>query len=127
MKPESEWFQTDIITCAAPNLRKKPYNQMNPGCAEPVSVSDDELLDIHRQRGIQILSAAAENKADVLVLGAFGCGAFQNNPRIVSQAYKEILPQFKDYFKAICFAVYCRKKDMSNYRIFKELLDESEH
>lgn len=125
-RPESDWFKTDVITCAAPNLRKKPYNKMNPGSAIPIKVSDDELLDIHRQRGKQILGVAAANNADVLVLGAFGCGAFQNNPRIVAQAYKEILPKFKGYFKDVCFAVYCHKSDMSNYRIFKSLLDESE-
>lgn len=122
MKPESEWFQTDVITCAAPNLRKMPYNKMNPGSEKPISVSDEKLLAIHKQRGSQILSVAADNKADILVLGAFGCGAFQNNPRVVAQAYKEILPKFKKYFKAVCFAVFCPPGDSRNYNAFEHML-----
>ena len=33
--PETDWCTVDILTCAAPNLRKKPYNAMNPGKGSP--------------------------------------------------------------------------------------------
>lgn len=122
MKSESEWFSVDVITCAAPNLRKRPYNKMNPGSANPIQVHKEELLEIHKKRGRQILRVAAANHANILVLGAFGCGAFQNDPRIVAQAYKEILPEFQGYFKVICFAVYCPPGDTRNYSIFEQLL-----
>ena len=29
--PETRWQAVDVICCAAPNLREKPYNKMNPG------------------------------------------------------------------------------------------------
>lgn len=33
-------------------------------------------------------------KADILVLGAFGCGAFRNNPEVVAKAYKAAMEVF---------------------------------
>ena len=123
--PETEWFNVDVITCAAPNLRKMPYNTMNPGSAEPIRVSDAELLKIHKKRGMRILNIAAANHADILILGAFGCGAFRNDPSIVARAYKEILPDYIGYFKAINFAVYCPPNDLSNYNVFRNMLDRA--
>lgn len=122
---ETEWFDVDVITCAAPNLRKMPYNAMNPGNAEHIRVSDAELLEIHKKRGMRILNIAAANHADILILGAFGCGAFRNNPSIVARAYKEILHDYIGYFKAINFAVYCPSNDLSNYNVFKNMLDRT--
>ena len=58
----------------------------------------------------------------MLVLGAFGCGAFKNNPTVVAQAYKEILPEFEGYFKRVEFAVYCTPERPENYNAFKKAL-----
>ena len=105
--PSDKWTKVDILTCAAPNLRPIPNNFMNPGKDKAVSVSDEELFKIHVNRGKHILTIAAHHKADILILGAFGAGAFMNNPYIVAKAYREILPQFNGYFKEIVFAIYC--------------------
>ena len=105
--PSDKWTKVDILTCAAPNLRPIPNNFMNPGKDKAVSVSDEELFKIHVNRGKHILTIAAHHKADILILGAFGAGAFMNNPYIVAKAYREILPQFNGYFQEIVFAIYC--------------------
>lgn len=120
--PEKEWNPVDVITCAAPNLRERPYNAMNPGSGAAVKVSDRELLDIHKSRAGKILRAAAANGADCLVLGAFGCGAFCNNPKVVARAYKEVLPDYAEYFTEIVFAVYCSPRDSRNYEVFRGML-----
>lgn len=119
---EENWFNVDIFTCAAPNLREKPYNSMNPGSAEPIKVSKDELFRIHKKRAEHLLTAAAANGTEVLILGAFGCGAFRNDPHIVAKAYKEVLTEFKGYFREICFAVYCPPNDTGNYEAFKKII-----
>lgn len=120
--PKNERFTVDVITCAAPNLREKPYNSMNPGHGEAVRVTAAQLLDIHKRRGSHILDIAAANGADAVVLGAFGCGAFRNDPNVVARAYKEILPEYKNVFDEIVFAVYCSPKDTGNFDTFRRVL-----
>lgn len=120
--PKEEWVDVDVITVAAPNLRPKPYNPMNPGSGTPISISDDDLLQLHIKRAQHMLSVAALNKAEILVLGAFGCGAFQNNPNVVARAYQSVLSEFKSRFKKITFAVYCSPSDTRNYEEFSSIL-----
>lgn len=117
--PESEWREVDVITCAAPSLREQSANPGYPG-----RVSDEELLELHRQRGRHMLSIAAAHGAEALVLGAFGCGAFLNNPVIVAQAYREILPEFEGCFSRIEFAVYCPPWGSANYEVFQKFFGE---
>jgi uncharacterized protein (TIGR02452 family) len=122
-QPLEKPFMVDVITCAAPTLREKASNRFNPydGDKAP-DITSEELLAIHEKRGRKIISAAAVNGAQVLILGAFGCGAFRNDPKVVAQAYKNILPDYLRYFNAVEFAVYCRAYDLHNYNIFKEVL-----
>lgn len=45
---QDKWFQVDVISCAAPNLRNKPSNAMNPDSGnKAVSIKSSELLDLH--------------------------------------------------------------------------------
>ena len=52
-----------------------------------------------------MLNLALYWENDSIVLGAFGCGAFRNDPEIVAQAYKNVLPEYVNNFKNIEFAV----------------------
>lgn len=114
-----EWCEVDVLTCAAPNLRSDPVNYMNPGTGSAVALTNDELLNLHKKRAEHILTIAAANSDEVLVLGAFGCGAFRNDPKIVAQAYKEVIEEFNGYFRHIEFAVYCREWEKTNFDTFK--------
>ena len=49
----------------------------------------------------------------MLILGAFGCGAFQNPPEVVARAYKEVLAEFEYDFDTVEFAVYCLKREQT--------------
>ncbi len=113
----------DIVTCAAPNLRVHPSNAMNPNAGDKQAhLSDSELKNIHKERGRRILAAAARAKCDVVILGAFGCGAFCNPPKVVAQAYREILPEFDGVFDVIEFAVYCTPQYKKNYEAFEKAM-----
>ena len=81
-------------------------------------IAPDELRKLHYQRAKHILSIAASNKADVVVLGAFGCGAFANDPRIVADAIFKAVGEYKNIFDEIEFAVFCRSYETENYDIF---------
>ncbi len=72
------------------------------------------------QDTLDMLTCAAAKGADILVLGAFGCGAFQNNPEVVARAYKIALQEFPKVFKRIEFAVYCPPGGSRNYKVFSE-------
>ena len=85
-------------------------------------LSDKELMVLHEQRGRHMLAIAAKNGAGILILGAFGCGAFQNNPQVVAEAYSHILPEFDGFFQEVHFAVYCSPKETTNYEVFKKIL-----
>ena len=121
-QPLDDPFAVDVITCAAPNLREQPANPYNPGDGDTKQISKDALYRLHVQRARCILTVAAQNEADVLILGAFGCGAFQNDPYVVARAYNDVLEEFSRHFQTIEFAVYCRPYDDSNYRAFKEII-----
>ena len=121
-QPLIDPFAVDIITCAAPNLRERPANPFNPNDGDAVQIMPNELRRLHEQRARRIMTVAAQNKAEVLILGAFGCGAFRNDPNVVAQAYKNILPEFMHHFGTIEYAVYCPPHDDSNYRAFKSIL-----
>jgi len=110
--------RTSIAHPARTHLRERPANAYNPGEKESVHITPEELQHIHEQRARRILTVAAINKAEVLILGAFGCGAFMNDPEVVASAYKHILLEFEHHFKTIEFAIYCRSEDDSNYCAF---------
>ncbi len=120
--PQEDWVTVDVMTCAAPNLRVYPNNKHNPGNDKPITVTDNELLKIHEKRGRHMLTILAENGVDIFVTGAFGCGAFANNPYVVAQAYKNLLQEFDGYFKEIVFAIYCTPREESNYQAFNKIL-----
>ena len=111
------------IVCAAPNLRSEPSNRYNPADGNhPVRVTDQELLAIHEKRLRRILEVALLNDRDTIILGAFGCGAFQNNPEVVARAAKNVVGEYLRAFRNIEFAVYCSPRDDRNYRIFERVL-----
>ncbi|WP_022758939.1 TIGR02452 family protein [Butyrivibrio fibrisolvens] len=121
--PESEWYEVDVITCAAPNLRDNPSNPYNQNAGmRKVKISDNELLEIHEKRLRRILDVAAYNDEEVVVLGAFGCGAFQNKPEVVARAAANVIGDYLNAFRIIEFAVYCSPRDLRNYDVFKRVI-----
>ena len=109
--PEAEWYSVDVITCAAPDLR---YDD-NGTAYEP---EEEELRAVFEKRWRRILSVAAMNKADILILGAFGCGVFGNPPEVVAQAFSNVFAEFERCFGVVEFAVFAQGEDDLNYIAF---------
>lgn len=118
--PREEWVSVDVITVAAPDLRTKS-NIHAAIIGNGTYMNDAELFGYHVKRAIHIMTCAAAKGADALVLGAFGCGAFQNNPEVVARAYKVALDEFPNVFRRIEFAVYCSPRDDTNYQVFNRI------
>lgn len=69
----------------------------------------------------KILAVAIDNQYDTIILGAYGCGVFKNEPNDVAKMFKEILNKepFKGQFKHIVFAIYDRNPYSPNITAFK--------
>ena len=95
LKERNQWFRVDVITCAAPILFMLPHT------------NSAVLGDLFRSRIRNIFNAAIDNDIRVLILGAFGCGAFKNPPEIVAQAFRDVLLEehYDTCFTDIVFAI----------------------
>ncbi len=121
MKAE-DFVTVDVISCAAPNLRNEPANIYNPETGKNVRIEPQKLYDLHLKRAKHIMHIAVANDADILVLGAFGCGAFQNDPYIVAKAYRDALAKYRNNFDVVEFAIYCRENEVENYEAFRRTM-----
>ena len=108
-------YGIDVITCAAPNAGTyyKYYEKADPRSVE------NELRD----RIAMILATASINHVDTLILGAFGCGVFRNDPQLVAEIFKEYLTgYFEDTFKEVYFPI--PKGRDNNYEVFMEVFGQ---
>ncbi len=112
MMAEQDWYSMDVITCAAPDVRQL-------GDPAQFSPTEEELKRLLENRWRCILSAAAKHEADVLILGAFGCGVFANPPELVVEAFNHAAEDFDRYFETIEFAVYSPSRESKNYQAFR--------
>lgn len=102
-------FHTNIITCCAPALNH-------------THLFGKSLYDLHYKRLCRILDIAASKNNSVIILGAFGCGAFRNEPHIVSEAMMNVIKHYQYVFKKIVFAIPSNGKSDSNHTIFKKAI-----
>lgn len=112
--PQSERYTVDVITCAAPDLRRTDDGSM-------YAPTQEELLCLLAKRWRRILAVAAANGAQVLILGAFGCGVFANPPELVVRAFEQASQEIDRCFETIEFAVYARSADSPNLLAFSVL------
>jgi len=111
---KEDWFDVDVISCAAPNLRHMSQHDKN----WKKNVTDKKLFDIYKKRINRVLDIASCAKSDVIILGAFGCGAFANPPELVAKAMHAAIDEHKYDFETIELAIYCSSRDTLNYEVF---------
>ena len=122
--PRDKWWKVNILTCAAPNLRERPSNLMNPHAGyKQVKVTPDELETLLASRIRRIFEVALANENEVLILGAFGCGAFRNPPEIVAKVFYNVMQDFIGYFDTIEYAVYHTEREVTNYEAFQKIMN----
>ena len=74
-----------------------------------------------RPHASRIFQVAAYKGADVLILGAFGCGVFCNDPCIVATAFRTAVEKYRNVFEEIVFSIPISEWN-SNNEIFSEIL-----
>jgi uncharacterized protein (TIGR02452 family) len=105
-----EPYRLSLLTAAAPNLGAIRNNQMRLAPTVPAA------LAVRTER---VLRVAAAHGHRGLVLGAWGCGVFANDPAEVAAAWRHALTQVP-HFDRVVFAVLDRTGAGPTYRTFEQ-------
>ena len=98
---------------------------MNSGDGDAAAhISREELQALHEKRMRRVLEITWQKENEVVILGAFGCGAFRNPPTVVAQAMKTVVQEYRMNFETIEFAVYCSTQYDTNYRVFQQIFGD---
>ena len=107
-------YVVDFITSAAPNagavMRNEPANRAR-------------IAPTLAERASKVLALAAHRECDALTLGAWGCGAFGNDPVMVARVFYDLLRPDGPYgrsFQHVLFAIFTTKRERTNYNAFTE-------
>lgn len=87
------------------------------------------LESVLRRRAQMILGVAKAHHHRVVLLGAWGCGVFGNDPFAVAEAFRDALQSshFNGVFEKVVFAVCESSKDQAVLNAFKETFDPFTH
>jgi uncharacterized protein (TIGR02452 family) len=79
------------------------------------------------RRAEMVLAVAAAQRVDTLVLGAWGCGVFRNDPAQVADVFARLLAgPFDRVFRHVAFGVLDRTEGESTYRAFAQRFDRAQ-
>ncbi|WP_395294937.1 TIGR02452 family protein [Kitasatospora hibisci] len=90
----------------------------NAGQLERRSAGTD-VRGVLAERAVRVLAAAARHEVRTLVLGAWGCGVFRNDPAQVAAAFEGALAQYGAAFERVVFAVWDRTPVSANRAAFE--------
>ena len=104
-------FLTSFITSAA----------VNNSCSNQLGVN--AIREIHDQRIKKIIDCAIVNGVKNFVLGAFGCGEFNNDPFEIAESFRNYLVEEgkRFYFDSISFSI--KGLDSDNITAFADSFD----
>ncbi|MFG1919026.1 TIGR02452 family protein [Micromonospora sp. NPDC048898] len=103
-------YTTSFLTAAAPNLGAILREQPEHAAGVPAVLA---------RRARRVLEVAAAHGRRTLVLGAWGCGVFRNDPATVADAFAYALREV-DRFDHVVFAIRDNVPGRPVYRTFVE-------
>lgn len=93
--------QLSVISAAAPNINKEEFDKQ-------------KVYDIMKM--IFYIPKIYDKNKTAIILGAWGCGAFGNEPKKIAKLFKRLIDGHKYLYKVICFSFTSKEI----YDIFKE-------
>lgn len=110
---ESEYGWCDVVTIAAPHLGRDgmQYTGRNR----------EMLRGIFLERFDRFFASASKAGCTVAITGAFGCGAFGNDPELVADALRKSISRYSRKFRRIELAVFCNDDEDANYSAFRKV------
>ncbi|PSB54235.1 TIGR02452 family protein [Chamaesiphon polymorphus] len=106
-------FLASVITAPAPNAGQAL--RRDPNCGDEIEIT------LRRRAGI-VLAIARDNGHLSLLLGAWGCGVFSNDPNLVADAFGQWLTdsRFVGCFDRVVFAIYTSKSNVDTLTAFQQ-------
>jgi uncharacterized protein (TIGR02452 family) len=108
-------FTVDVVTVAAVNLNPNARYDDNK------QYEVDNYEKVMKDKIRTMLYLANANGCENVVLGAWGCGVFKNDPQLVANMFNEIVREHKGCFKNVLFAVINDHNSAGdNYDVFRQ-------
>ncbi len=101
-------YEVAFLTSPAPNAGQ--LERRAPGT---------DVSGVLAERALRVLAVAAAHGVRELVLGAWGCGVFRNDPAQVAEAFEAALAEFGAAFDRVVFAVWDRSPVSANRAAFE--------
>ena len=96
-----------VISCPAVNKN----NAIDRG------ITEDKIFDKMCDRIRLVFEIAKSHNVDILILGAYGCGVFGNDPNDIKEIFFGLLDNdYENVFEKIVFAI----PDIDKYEIFRK-------
>jgi len=108
-----EPVECDVVTIAAINLNENAKYDPVQNVKDYRNVTKDKIR--------LMISLAAKNDVKNLILGAWGCGVFKNDPKLMAQYFSEVLvgEGYNVNFKNVVFAIINDHNSVgNNFEIF---------
>ncbi len=112
------------------SLVQKPYlvsfltsPAVNAGVIKRNEASKIHLIEsVNKERARKFLWIANRENHKTLILGAWGCGVFQNDPQMIAQIFSDLLKgEFANCFGHVMMAIYDRTSTKKVYNAFAEV------
>lgn len=107
-------MSVDVVTAAAPNLRHLDGNDAGMAAMRPPA---ERAL---AERARYVLALLEARRCPRVILGAWGAGAFRNDPVFVARTFRELLGgPFRGAFQEVIFAVFTMPWEQRNLDAFR--------
>ena len=113
-------YTNQVVICKDAKLQPcEPFNISLVTVPAVVNPHTIEHMQLVKNKAYRILEIAADNEHKDLILGAWGCGVFNNDPTNIAELFCSIIrSDFRNIFDNVIFAI--PGKNSNNYRCFEE-------
>jgi uncharacterized protein (TIGR02452 family) len=122
--PDVPFFRDDRLSLLDAPFLLSIITSPAPNAGEARGGDRSRIREVLERRAGMVLASAAANGHRNLVLGAWGCGVFRNEPAVVADVFGRWIehPRFAGLFDRVVFAIYDRSAEKATLRAFEERL-----
>ena len=111
-------WHAHVVTSPAPN-RGALLARIDSHAPLDVEDAERSIVATLRRRAEHVVAVLAKEGAKNVVLGAWGCGVFKNDPVVVADVLAQVLERYRA-FERVVFAVFDPSSSQPSLRAFTE-------